>query len=120
MYSTGCAFAIVRGDGEASSIYAWGHAEFGGDCSAVRHQLTGGITNIYSTGRAFAALMETGTVVTWGHAASGGDSSSVQSQLSSGVKSVVGTKRAFAAIKVDGSVVAWGDPNFGGYRTVWA
>ena len=36
---------------------------------------------IFSTGYAFAALKEDGSVVTWGFANYGGDSSSVQSQL---------------------------------------
>ncbi|MBG0744970.1 MAG: calx-beta domain protein, partial [Cylindrospermopsis raciborskii KL1] len=49
--------------------------------------MTGGVTQIFSTGSAFAALKSDGSVVTWGDSGSGGNSSSVASQLTSGVVS---------------------------------
>ena len=45
------------------------------------------VTQIYSTGDAFAALRSDGSVVTWGNSSYGGDSSAVASQLTSGVVS---------------------------------
>jgi Ca2+-binding RTX toxin-like protein len=45
------------------------------------------VTQIFSTGGAFAALKSDGSVVTWGNFAYGGDSSGVASRLSSGVVS---------------------------------
>ena len=59
------AFALwCHGD---STVVTWGHADFGGDSSAVRDQLRG-VQQIQATGRAFAAILENGSVVTWGHA----------------------------------------------------
>ena len=52
-----------------------------GDTSAVQGQLTGGVQALCSTGEAFAALKDDGSVATWGDADEGGDSSSVQGQL---------------------------------------
>ena len=72
--------------------------------------LSSGITKIFSTGSAFAALKSNGSVITWG-GDDGGDSSEVASQLSSGVAQIFSTYMAFAALKSDGSVIAWG---FGG------
>ena len=40
-----------------------------------------GVETIYSTHRAFAALLEDGTVVTWGDKDHGGDSKTVQAAL---------------------------------------
>ena len=54
--------------------------------------------------RAFAAILEDGSVVTWGQADwrdFAGDR-------------LVATERAFAAVLSYGSVVAWGDPDYGG------
>ena len=55
----------------------------GGDSSAVASQLDGSIdvTQVFSTGSAFAALRADGSVVTWGSSAYGGDSSAVASQI---------------------------------------
>ncbi len=55
--------------------------------SSVASQLTSGVTQIFSTDYAFAALKSNGSVVTWGDSSYGGDSSSVASQLTSGVVS---------------------------------
>ena len=63
--ATQCAFALYcHGD---SAIVTWGHAEFGGDTSAVQDQLRG-VQQIQATHFAFAAILEDRSVVTWGHA----------------------------------------------------
>ncbi|PNJ94138.1 hypothetical protein CEP15_13660, partial [Cylindrospermopsis raciborskii C07] len=72
-------------------------------------RLTSGVTQIFSTIYAFAALKSDGSVVTWGSSDWGGDSSSVSSRLTSGVTQIFSNSRAFAALKSDGSVVTWGD-----------
>ena len=56
-----------------------------GDSSSVSSQISSGVTEIFSTDTAFAALKSDGSVVTWGHPSNGGDSSSISSALSSGV-----------------------------------
>ncbi|PNJ93340.1 hypothetical protein CEP14_13785, partial [Cylindrospermopsis raciborskii C04] len=76
--------------------------------------LTSGVTQIFSTGSAFAALKSDGSVVTWGWSSDGGDSSSVSSRLTSGVTQIFSTGGAFAALKSDGSVVTWGGSDWGG------
>ena len=73
-----------------------------------------GVTQIYSTSSAFAAVKDDGSVVTWGNSSDGGDSSTVSDDLSSGVTQIYSTERAFAALKVDGSVVTWGRAGQGG------
>jgi len=81
-----------------------------------------GVTQIYSTSSAFAALKTDGSVVTWGNSSDGGESSAVADGLSSGVTQIYSTRSrnstdfggAFAAVKADGSVVTWGDSSFGG------
>ena len=65
--------------------------------------------------RAFAAILEDGSVVTWGDAEVAGDSSAVRDQLK-GVQQIQATFRAFAAILEDGSVVTWGDQRLGRWR----
>jgi len=52
--------------------------DLGGDSSLVADKLTN-VVRVYSTGSAFAALKNDGTIVTWG--SSGGDSSSVSDKL---------------------------------------
>ena len=125
IYTTGAAFAALKADG---SVITWGVPwgdptrepfteiawERGGDSSAVASQLSSGVTNIYSTGFAFAALKSDGSVITWGDPEWGGDSSAVASQLSSGVTNIYSNWRAFTALKSDGSVITWGDPERGG------
>ena len=68
---------------------------------------------IYSTGSAFAALREDGSVVTWGNPKYGGDSSAVQHKLYN-IKVIYSNQYAFAALREDGSVVTWGSRYFGG------
>ncbi|MEB3301058.1 MAG: hypothetical protein VKN56_03715 [Cyanobacteriota bacterium] len=77
-------------------------------------QLRTGVTQIFSTGRAFAALKSVGSVITWGNFYVGGESSGVASQLRSGVTQIFSNRWAFAALKSDGSVITWGDPSDGG------
>jgi YD repeat-containing protein len=87
--------------------------------NAVASQLNGTIKviNVYSTGTAYAALREDGSVITWG-SGSGSDSSSVANSLngvSAKVVQIHTTSRAgssvnggFAALLDNGSVVSWG------------
>ena len=85
-------------------MVTWGAASSGGDSSAVRDQLKG-VQRIQATERAFAAILEDGSVVTWGWC------SVWQWQL--GVQRIQATDRAFAAIPEDESVVTWGDAAYG-------
>jgi Ca2+-binding RTX toxin-like protein len=105
------AFAALKADG---SVVTWGVSAWGGNSSGVASQLSGGVTQIFSTNNAFAALKSDGSVVTWGDASSGGDSSSVTTQLSSGVIQIFSTVNAFAALKSNGSVITWGYSDWGG------
>eukprot|EP00439_Symbiodinium_sp_Y106_P045416 s280_g5.t1 len=107
--STRVAFAAILED---SSVRTWGHPDFGGDCSAVQHQLTD-VRQIQATYFAFAAIKGNGSVISWGCPDRGGDCSAVQHQLTD-VQQVQAARHAFAAIKADGSVVTWGDPMAGG------
>ena len=69
---------------------------------------------IQATHRAFAAILEDGSVVTWSLADYGGDSLAIRDELK-GVQQIQATAwGAFAAILADGSVVTWGDAYFGG------
>ena len=72
-----------------------------------------GVQQIQAASRAFAAILEDGSVVTWGDRSYGGDSLAVRDQLK-GVQQIRATRYAFAAILEDGSVVTWGDPRYGG------
>ena len=83
----------------------WGKADYGGESSAVQHQLKQ-VQQIQATDFAFAAILEDGSVVTWGNADLGGDSSAVQHQLKQ-VQGIQACCFAFAAILEDGSVVTW-------------
>ena len=136
IFSNAGAFAALKNDG---SVVTWGQAEFGGNSSivtwntsttynylSVASQLSSGVTQIFSTGGAFAALKSDGSVVTWGYSGSGGNSSivtwngsteiylSVADQLSNGVTQIFSGPSLFAALKSDGSVVTWGYSSNGG------
>ena len=91
-----------------------GETSTGGNSSSVSSQLSSGVAQLFSTGFAFAALKDDGSVITWGSSSYGGDSSSVSSQLSSGVNSTLLHKRRFAAVQDDGSVITWGSSSSGG------
>ena len=56
-------------------VVTWGDSTRGGDSSAVG--FSSGVSTIYSTEYAFAALKNDGSVVTWGNSSFGGDSSGV-------------------------------------------
>ncbi|OLQ01848.1 hypothetical protein AK812_SmicGene15376 [Symbiodinium microadriaticum] len=107
--ATRYAFAAILGDG---SVVTWGHADDGGDSSAVQAQLKN-VRQIQATCRAFAAILGDGSVVTWGDANRGGDSSAAQAQLKN-VQQIQTSGQAFAAILGDGSVVTWGAADHGG------
>ncbi|MEE6161079.1 transporter substrate-binding domain-containing protein [Cylindrospermopsis raciborskii DSH] len=68
------------------SVVTWGNSTNGGSSGSVDNDLMG-VTQIFSTYGAFAALKSDGSVVTWGYSSYGGNSSSVTSQLTSGVVS---------------------------------
>ena len=78
----------------------------------VRDQLKR-VQQIQASSKAFAAILQDGSVVTWGDEDFGGDSLAVQAQLK-GVQQIQVTSQAFAAILEDGSVVTWGDADSGG------
>ena len=81
-------------------MVTWGDRGDGGDSSSVSSDLSSGAVVIYSTGNAFAAWKDDGSVVTWGEADdSGGDSSRVQNELENGVQQIFSTEYAFAALK---------------------
>ncbi|OSO89834.1 hypothetical protein B7O87_10990 [Cylindrospermopsis raciborskii CENA303] len=147
IFSNWRAFAALKSDG---SVVTWGFSDQGGNSSiatynyntnsysyvSVASQLTSGVTQIFSTPYAFAALKSDGSVVTWGDSSYGGDSSSVASQLTSGVTQIFSTgwavpfknasnegisisgEGAFAALKSDGSVVTWGSGSGGDSSSV--
>ena len=108
--ATRYAFAVWCCGGDR--VLTWGHSDFGGDSSAVQDQLKR-VRQVQATSKAFAAILEDGSVVAWGLPDDGGDSSAVQDQLKS-VQQIQATSFAFAAILEDGSVVAWGRPGSGG------
>ena len=56
------AFAAILGNG---SVVTWGHANFGGDSSAVQHKLTN-VQQIQASSAAFAAILGDGSVVDMG------------------------------------------------------
>ena len=85
------------------SVVTWGLGSAGGDSSSVASSLSSGVTEIFSTELAYAALKSDGSVVTWGRSDYGGDSSSA-SGLNSGVTEISSTNRAFAALRV---MVVW-------------
>ena len=58
----------------------WGHADYGGDLSAVQGQLTN-VQQVQASLDAFASVLGDESIVTWGSAGFGGDGSAVQGQL---------------------------------------
>ncbi len=120
LFSNPSAFAALKQDG---SVVAWGAPSQGGDpdcnsgpdCTAAPvGSLAGGVTQIMSTARAFAARKADGSVVTWGSIADGGTSSAPVGGTLTGVAQVFSNDGAGAALKQDGSVVTWGDNDTGG------
>ena len=82
----------------AGSVVTWGESGYGGASGSVSSDLSSGVTEMFSTHDAFAAIKSDGSVVTWGDSSDGGDSSSVSSDLTSGVTHIYSTHSAFAAI----------------------
>jgi hypothetical protein len=101
------AFAALREDG---SVVAWGNAAEGGTIpSALASSLSSGVTELFATRRAFAALKgATGELVLWGNPYHGGDAGAAAAYLTSGVRAVCGNDAAFTAILQDGHAAAWG------------
>lgn len=122
--STQSAFAARKSDG---SVVTWGENNFGGDAGCTPHpgicwpapsgSLSSGVTKVWGSYDAFAALKSDGTVVAWGDPTSGGDASSPVGGALTGIVNVVPNGYAFAAITGGGGVVAWGDPGGGGDPT---
>ena len=69
----------------------WGDGDYGGTSTTVSTHLSSGVTKIFSTGWAFAALKGDGPVVTWGGGDYGGSSTDVAGSLSSGVTKIFST-----------------------------
>lgn len=120
--STYSAFAATKADG---SVVTWGETDFGGDAEcapggscrpAPAGSLASGVTKVWGTYDAFAALKADGTVVAWGDSASANTSTAVGGTLT-GIVDVVPGGSSFAAIKANGAVVTWGAPGSGGDPT---
>ena len=130
IFATNAAFAALKSDG---SVITWGDSAFGGDAScapgpscspASAASLASGVTAIFASQTAFAALKLDGSVVTWGDPEGGGDSAcdptpgactpAPAGSLSGGVTQIMWMQDAFVAAKQDGSVVTWGSSGWGG------
>jgi hypothetical protein len=101
------AFAALKTDG---SVVAWGNTEEGGTIpSALTSSLSAGVTELFATRRAFAALKgATGELVLWGNPYHGGYAGAAAAYLTSGVRTVCSNDAAFTAILQDGRAAAWG------------
>ena len=86
--------ATIDGYSHAATMVAWGRADSGGDNRAVQDQLWH-VWHIQATGRAFAAILMSGSVVPWGRADYGGGA--VQDQLRH-ARPIQATDRALTAI----------------------
>jgi len=107
---------ILDDDGKkiGEEVVAWGNAEYGGKIpESVQEKLQGQtIRHIYSTGGAFAALLNNGRVVVWGNINYGGEiREDVQNELKN-VKNIYTTNEVFTALLGNGQVITWGDPHF--------
>ena len=102
----GAGFVCVRGDGTA---VCWGHVP--------PAPPLGGVRQLVASARAFAAVMEDGSVASWGQREFGADSLELRPLLC-GVVSLAASLGAFAALREDGQVVSWGNPLYGGHRGV--
>jgi hypothetical protein len=87
-------------------LLCWGDRSAGGTAPLG----LSGVTQIYSTSSAFAALKGDGTVVCWGDGSAGGNT---PPDLKNVIQ-IFSTTYAFAALKNDGTVVSWGDALYGG------
>ena len=133
VFSTQDSFAALKNDGTVVSwggfgiddngnTWEYGWVNVDGDEVKTRLRVSTinlpnvRVSNIVSTGYAFAALRSNGTVVTWGERNSGADTSAATSAIGTGsVTSISATNfGAFAALKSDGSVATWGLTYAGG------
>jgi len=94
-----------------------GNVEIGGDKidfeNNVHLQLKK-VKSIFSSARAFAVILENGSVVAWGNPRFGGEIPvDIQIQLKN-VKMIFSNFKAFVALLDDHSVLAWGCDKFGG------
>jgi hypothetical protein len=101
------AFAAIT---ESGAVVAWGEATDGGEIPAILvASLSAGVTEVFSTNRAFAARKgATGELVLWGNSYHGGDAGAAAAYLTIGVRTVCSNDAAFTAILQDGRGVAWG------------
>jgi hypothetical protein len=101
------AFAAITDTG---AVVAWGDVSEGGEIPAdLATALSSGVTEVFSTNRAFAARKgATGELVLWGNSYHGGDAGAAAAYLTGGVRTVCGNDAAFTAILNDGRAVAWG------------
>lgn len=129
IYGTFGAFAGLTHD---NTVYIWGNELLGGSNTNVRSKpsllkdindnIIGNVKKIYSTYRAFAALLNDGLVFVWGDPTLGGSQQyntqkgyikiDINTKLSN-VKHIYSTYGAFAALLGDGSVFVWGNPKYG-------
>ncbi len=148
IYSNEAAFAAVN---EAGEVFVWGKPYRGG-ASAIGNTNTrgwlydgdgynasynnkvSGVTKVYSTTEAFAALLSDGRVFVWGRVSKGGSSTyeggaydynrgyvydgdgakdGSNNQITNVVR-IVSTNYAFAALNASGNIFVWGNPSYGG------
>jgi hypothetical protein len=91
-------------------VVTWGDAENGGVVPAdLTQSLSSGVTEIFSTHRAFAALKGIpGELVLWGNAYHGANAEDAAPYLTSGVRTVCSNDVAFTALLRDGRAAVWG------------
>jgi hypothetical protein len=91
-------------------VVVWGDESDGGQIPVdIQTALSAGVTEVFSTNRAFAALKgASGELVLWGNPYHGGDAGAAAAYLSSGVRTVCGNDAAFTAFLQDGRAVVWG------------
>ena len=99
------AFAAIKQDG---TVKAWGLASAG----AVVPTDLANVHMIFSTEKAFTALLYDTTLRCWGNPLYGADCARATFGVS-GVITVYASSRAFAALKSNGDVVGWGDEAYG-------
>lgn len=119
IYSTGGAFAAVN----STIVWVWGDPDSGGVMSkATQARLQAQETiKIYATWRAFAALMNDGSVVSWGNTNDGGYIPS-NGFTNGGVKFICANQASFTAVKnqtLQGGkpFFSWGNSRYGGSST---
>ena len=107
-YGNSHAFIVLVDDGSVKRVVVDGG-------SGPDVEITSGAKSIHSSEKAFAVLMNNGTIIAWGDANHGGNTTGVD--LSSGFVSITSNYYGFAGLKSDGSAVAWGDSRYGGDAT---